>query len=180
MLELYEQIRDLVEWRLKKVFPESLIPYSHDFYQLNRRKILTVLFRNETRERIEAQFQDRGFEITYFGNSTIETINRFCRKLTHPDFVVEIDESLVMLLFLKRRIPVFMRKFMGIEESEMGAEISKSLAFVKKNHHLECSSYAIVSHEPERSFTQLESELEAQGMRKTAEPLAHTYWAPGG
>ena len=50
--------KELVEWRLKKIFPENITEYEHDFFKLDKKRILSVLLKKSLKENIENLFKE--------------------------------------------------------------------------------------------------------------------------
>jgi len=127
--------RDLVEWRLKKVFPENIADYEHYFFKLDKKRILSVLFKKSLKEHIESLFQDNGLSLTYLGNSTVEIMNRTARlKKDAPDFFIEMDQSLCTTVFLGNGLPYYIRKFRADQAADVVTEATKTITFVKNSY----------------------------------------------
>lgn len=104
-------VKDLVEWKIKKVFPEDMDQYENHFFKLDQRRILSILFRKDLKEKIEQVFDDHQRRLSYFGNSTVEIMNRIFRNKQIPDFFLEMDGNLCVVVFQHRSIPFYIRKF---------------------------------------------------------------------
>ncbi len=127
--------RELVEWRLKKVFPENIADYEHNFFKLDKKRLLSVLFKKSTKEHIENLFQENGISLTYLGNSTVETINHlFKLKKDAPDFFIEIDKGLSISVFLGQSLPYYIRKFRADQAADIVNEVAKTINFVKNSY----------------------------------------------
>ena len=121
-----------MEWRLKKVFPENIADYAHDFYKLDKKRIFSVLLRKSLKENIENLFLETGISLTYMGNSTVEMMNRVARlKKDIPHFFIEIDKSLSIVVFLRQSSPFYIRKFRGDQAADIVNEVAKTINFVK-------------------------------------------------
>ena len=142
-------MKDLVEWKIKKQFPEDINQYENHFFKLDRKRILSVLFRKDLKESIENVFTDRQRPLTYFGNSTIEIMNHVFRGKSIPDFFIEIDNGLCIVVFQSHSIPFYIRKFRIERGEEMIDELKKTLRFVASNYGRKPFSYALISHDDE-------------------------------
>ncbi len=135
--------KEIVEWRLKKVFPENLGDYDHQYFQIARNKILSVLFKREIKEKLEGLFSAHQLELTYMGNSTMNVLNRLTRQRRYPEFLLEIDRNLSLIAFLDRGRPYYIRKFRAEREPDAVAEILKTVNYVKTSYSKTPRSYAI-------------------------------------
>jgi hypothetical protein len=157
-------IKELVEWKIKKVFPEDIEQYENHFFQLDRKRILSILFRKDLRENIEQVFIDHQRHLTYFGNSTIEIMNRIFRGRQIPDFFLEVDENFCIMVFQHRSIPFYIRKFRIEKEEEMIGELKKTLKFVASNYLREPTGFTLISHDDEQR-SRMGTELEKLGLK---------------
>ncbi len=132
------QGRELVEWRLKKVFPENLEEYEHDFFRLNKKRILSILLKKGLKEKIETLTRETGISLTYLGNSTVEIMNHMAGlaglKKNAPDFFVEIDKNLSITVFLDQSLPYYLRKFRSDQAPDIINEVVKTINFVKSSY----------------------------------------------
>jgi len=127
--------RELVEWRLKKVFPENIADYEYDFFKLDKKRILSVLFKKSLKEHIEDLFQENGISLTYMGNSTVEMMNHIVKlKKDAPDFFIEMDKSLSITVFLGQGLPYYIRKFRADQAADIVNEVAKTINFVKNSY----------------------------------------------
>lgn len=152
--------RELVEWRLKKVFPENLNDYWHQYYNLNKKRILSILFKKNSRERIEELFSTHNINLTYLGNSTVEIINHLAHlKKKSPDFFIEVDGSLVMIVFLDCGIPFYIRKFRVDQPDEIASEAIKTTNYVKNNYNKLPRLYSLIADTTTTDFHLIRDEL---------------------
>jgi hypothetical protein len=127
--------RELVEWRLKKVFPENIADYEHDFFKLDKKRIFSVLLKKSLKEHIETLFRENDLSLTFLGNSTVETINHIAKlKKTAPDFFIEMDKSLSITVFLGQSLPYYIRKFRADQVADIVNEVTKTINFVKNSY----------------------------------------------
>ncbi len=127
--------RELAEWRLKKVFPENIDEYEHHFFKLDKKRILSILFKKSLKEHIENLFQENGLVLTYLGNSTVAAINHIAgMKKDAPDFFIEMDESFSIMVFLGKRLPYYIRKFRAEQAADIVDEAAKTINFVKNSY----------------------------------------------
>jgi len=146
-LPLQEKLRtELVEWRLKKVFPENIEDYVHDFSSLSRNRILSILFKRNLKENLERLFRETGISLIFIGNSTVEIINNLVKKKTGtPDFFIEVDGALSMVVFLEKGMPLYIRKFRSEKAEGIVSEVVKTVNFVKNSYTIVPRTYSLVS-----------------------------------
>jgi hypothetical protein len=138
--------RDLINWKIKKVFPENLDQYEHDYYKLDKKRILSILFKRSLKEKIESLASDEEFTITYLGNSTVEIMNNIFRGMQKPDFFLEMDDNLSIIVFQNGSVPFYIRKFRIENMDDVSEELQKTLHFVKNTYSMVPRSYALVSN----------------------------------
>jgi hypothetical protein len=127
--------KELVEWRLKKVFPENIGDYVHDFFKLSKNRILSILLKKSLKEKIEGLFRENGISLVHLGNSTVEIINHVGRlKKGAPDFFIEIDNTLSLTVFQDHSLPFYIRKFRGAQATDIVNEVVKTINFVKNSY----------------------------------------------
>ncbi len=140
-----KQRDDLVNWRVKKLFPENIDTYIHQFFQFDRRTILSLLVRNDLLMRIESEVGELGVEHIYTGNSTIEIMNNSRTRREHPDFFIESDGNIMLAVFFREGIPVYIRKMRSAGGIPGGNEIYKTVEFVEKNYGFKPRSCSVFS-----------------------------------
>ena len=139
--------KELVEWRLKKVFPENIADYEHDFFKLDKKRILSILFKKSLKENIETLFQENGISLTYLGNSTVGMINQIAKmKKDAPDFFIEMDRSLSITVFLGKNLPYYIRKFRADQAADIVSEAAKTITFVKNSYARAPRTCALLIH----------------------------------
>lgn len=140
-----KQKDDLVNWRVKKLFPENIDSYTHQFIQFDRKTILSILVRNDLLSEIESEARDLGIELIYSGNSTIEIINHLRSRSNHPDFFIESDGNIMLSVFFRDRLPVYIRKMRTSRGIPSGTEIYKTVEYVEKNYGFKPRSCSVFS-----------------------------------
>lgn len=178
---LDERRRDLIEWRLQKVFPEKIDLYDHQFYTISKSKVLSVLFKRELLDNIEKRFKDNGLELIFIGNSTIQIMNHLwgsklpIARNVAPDFLLELDGTLTTIVFQYKSVPYYLRKFRCDKDSDLAAEVDRTLNFVKTTYSRQPSSFSIVSNRPKPQLELFKSkmmEVEIRDMSgKTQKPI---------
>lgn len=147
--------RELVEWRLKKVFPENINDYWHEYYRLGRKRVFSILFRKHLKERLEDLFKSNNVSLTYMSNSTVEIINRIAEsKNSAPDFFIEVDGPLVIAVFLDKGVPYYVRKFRVDQVEEIAGEAVKTTNYVKNSYSKVPRTYALIA-----DFSETDSHL---------------------
>lgn len=138
--------RELVEWRVKKVFPENIDDYEHHFHHLSKNRILSILFKKSIKEKIEQLFKTHNIPLIHMGNSTVEILNHMSKlKKDVPDFFVEIDSNLCLSVFMEDGIPYYIRKFRIGKPEDLAAEIIKTITFVKNSYTKIPGKYSLVT-----------------------------------
>lgn len=128
-----QALRELVTWRLQKIFPENIEAYDHRWFALDRRRVLSVLVRRSLLEETERAFGERRIPLTYVGSSTLQVLGRALGARPAPDLVIERDGAGCTLAFLQGRRPVYIRKFRAASDSpaDAGQEIGRTVSFVR-------------------------------------------------
>jgi hypothetical protein len=165
-IPLREELRkEIVEWRLRKVFPENIEDYDHRFFKLDKNKILSILFKKSLKEKIEKLFTQSRIKLTYMGNSTVNNIDNVLRQKSSPDFFIEIDRGLFIVVFQKHSVPFYIRKFRGQHENEVVAEIVKTINYIKNNYAQTPRTYSIIANRCELNLDVVKQELLGQDIR---------------
>lgn len=152
-----KKLKEMVEWRLKRIYPDNIDQYTHYFYRLKHNKILSILFKVDLREKIQRWFPEK-YPLIYLGNTTIEVMNHCMSARVCPDFFVEIDRRFSEVVFFKGKSPIYMRKFREGAIEDIAGEIQKTIQFVKENYSLDASTCSIVSRR--RDIGELSESLE--------------------
>ncbi len=166
---------ELIDWRLQKIFPDNIEAYHHRVFRLDRRGVLSVLLRRSLLERAEEAFAARNIPLTYVGSSTLEMLERARRARPAPDFIIERDGSGCTLLFLRRRRPVYIRKFRSVSDEETVAEIDKTVHFVRGQTGTEPRRYWLHDHRGGEAAAACEQALQDRDAyaRLSAPPQPH-------
>jgi hypothetical protein len=178
---LEERQKDLVEWRVQKVFPEKIELYDHQFFQISKNKVLSVLFKKELLERVEKLFKDNGLELIFVGNSTLQILNYYwgsllpTRSKAAPDFVVEVDGTLTTIVFQDKSVPYYFRKFRCDKDKDLQDEVDRTLNFVKTTYSKQPKTFSIIANHPQPGLelfktNMLEAEIRQIG-GKTQKPI---------
>jgi hypothetical protein len=139
-------LRELVAWRLQKIFPGDLSAYDHRFYRLDRRRILSVLAPRALLAGAEARFRQARAPLTFIGSSTLTLLARMQQARPAPDFLIESDGAGVTMLFQQRRLPLYIRKFRGSSAADAIAEAGKTAAFVRGQYGADPRRYWLIDH----------------------------------
>jgi hypothetical protein len=152
--------RELMEWRLKKVFPENIAEYEHDSFTLDKKRLLSVLFKKSLKENIENLFQENDISLTYLGNSTVEMMNHIGKlKTDAPDFFIEIDKSLSITVFLRQSSPYYIRKFRADQAADIVNEVVKTINFVKNSYKKVPRTYSLMIRRSDIEVNTVRDEL---------------------
>jgi hypothetical protein len=160
------RLKDLINWKVKKVFPEDLELYHHGFFHLDRRRIFSILIRRELVHRLSELFHRSGRPLTFLGNSTVEIMNRLFTGRVKPDLFVEIDNGLISAGFQNKSVPFYIRKFRVAQVGELAEEIAKTLDFVSKNNGYSPGTFSLVPLAGNGFRDTIEAELEKRDMKK--------------
>jgi hypothetical protein len=173
-----ETRKDLVSWRLQKVFPEDIKLYDYDYFRIDKKRILSILFKKSLREKIEKVFNEYGVNLIYMGNSTIEIINNIKNLKPSPDFFLEIDKELSIVVFRKNSIPFYIRKFRSRKESDIAQEIVKTVNFVKSSYDYVPATYSIISPSDGSSFDPVRELLAELNINELSAELKKNLFLP--
>jgi hypothetical protein len=173
-------LRELVTWRLQKIFPENIEAYDHRFFKLDRKRVFSILVKKTFLERTEQWFKEIGVPLIYIGNSTLEILNRLLRAKAPPDFFIESDSASSILVFQKRRSPIYIRKFKSGPGTDTAAEIGKTVQFVRNNYGIEPRRYWLIDHQGEASQAADTAErLAAENFSRLSSGLGNAPHIPG-
>jgi hypothetical protein len=171
---------ELVDWKLQKIFPENIEAYDHQFFRLNKKRIFSILIKKALLEQVESLFREKGMPLIYIGSSTLEIVNRLARLKRPPDFCAEIDDASCSLVFQNKGLPIYIRKFKVGSRSDMAAEISKTVQFVKNNYGCNPRSYCIVDHQDEAFSDGMAAELAGENLScQSPAAMGKTPYIPG-
>jgi hypothetical protein len=157
--------KEIVEWRLRKVFPENIDDYNHQYYKLDKNKILSILFKKSLKEKIETLFAQSQVNLTYLGNSTINNIDNVLRQKSSPDFFIEIDSNLFIVVFQKQSLPFYIRKFRSEHEDEAVSEVIKTINYVKNSYAQTPRTYSTISNRCRLNLDAIKQELLGQEIK---------------
>jgi hypothetical protein len=160
-----ETQREIVEWRLRKVFPENIEEYDHRFFNVGKNRVLSILFKKSLKEKIEGLFADSHINLIHIGNSTVNCLNNVLSLKSAPDFFIEIDRDLIIVVFQDRTLPFYIRKFRGENESEVVAELAKTINYVKNSYAQTPRTYSVISNRCDLNLDVLRYELKEQEVR---------------
>ena len=172
-------LRELVTWRLRKIFPEDIEAYDHRFFQLDRKRVLSILAPRSLTETVEQQFRARGVPLTFIGNSTVEVLARLQAAKPAPDFFIESDRDGCTVVFHDRRSPIYIRKFRSSSAADTVEEIGKTVAFVRNNYGVDPRRYWLVDHQDEAASAAMEAKLEAANLSRLRAGLGEAPHIPG-
>lgn len=173
-------LRELVAWKLQKIFPENIAAYEHRFFRLNKKRIFSILVKKALLEQVESLFREKRLALIHFGSSTLEIMNRLARLKCPADFFAEIDDASCCLVFQNQGLPVYIRKFKIGSRLEMAAEISKTVQFVTNSYGCPARSYFVVDHQQQVSTDGLAAELAGENLSCLgAAAMGQTPYVPG-
>ena len=172
-------LRELVTWRLQKIFPEDIAVYDHRFFQLDKKRVFSILVRRSLVETVEKLFQDPLRPLTFIGNSTVEVLARLRRAKVPPDFFIESDRDGCTLVFLGRRSPLYIRKFRSGSATDTVEEIGKTVAFVRGNYGVDPRRYWLIEYQDEAASAAMEVLLAASGLSRLRAGLGEAPHIPG-
>ena len=148
---------ELIEWKIRKLFPDMFDSFYHKYFKLSANSVLSILINRELKERIENKFDFFNEKNIYFGSSTIEIIKNIKRRKLNPDFFIEFNINQNTMVFLDEKNPYYIRKLRFTNWREVEEEIQKTLEFVEKNYKKRIKKYLLffspgTDHESEHIF----------------------------
>lgn len=170
---------ELVAWRLQKVFPESIEAYDHRFFQLDKKRVLSILVKKSLPEKIERLFREKQIPLTYIGNSTMEILIRLRQAKSPPDFFIESDVASCTLVFQKEHSPIYIRKFKSGSIADTVEEIGKTVHFVSSNYGIEPRRYWLVDHQDGLADAAMQEKLAAGNFSRLNAGLGGAPFIPG-
>ena len=173
-----KQKNDLVNWRVEKLFPENIDSYIHEFIQFDKTTILSLLVRSELVRSFDDEFQTIGPGLIYTGNSTIEIINNLRNKKEKPDFFIESDGRIMLAVFFRDRLPVYIRKMRSGKGADTREEIKRTVEFVEKNYGFRPVSCSVISADGPADTIQ--GELDGMNFKVIAQESSDRMFLPGG
>jgi len=177
--------KDLIEWRLQKVFPEKIDLYDHQYFKISQNKIMSVLLKRDLLEKIEALFKDNGLELIFIGNSTVQLLNHFWgswlpgKRGDGPDFFVELDDSLTTIVFQDKSVPYYFRKFRSDKDGDLAEEVARTLNFVKTTYSRQPSTYSLLATRPKPGLEPLKEKLQEAKIRQIGGKIQKPLFLPG-
>ncbi len=157
-------LRELVFWRLQKIFPEDIGAYDHRFYQLDRRRVLSILVLRTLVENVERHFHARGIPLTFIGNSSMTILARMQHVKSPPDFFIESDRATRTMVFQKNRSPIYIRKFQSGSSVDTVDEIEKTVAFVRNQYSVAPRRYWLIDYQDGSLAATSEERLASGGL----------------
>lgn len=153
---------ELVDWRLKKIFPENLDNYIHTYFKFHRKSIFSILLKAEIYRKIDSLLSN---QVIFFGSSTLIAMNKVLRRdwsrmFKSTDMMIEIDQNTVVVVVQNRGAPYYIRKFKLKDISVLAEEITKVLDFLKGNYSKNVESFCIVNHNPDLNSNDFNSIFE--------------------
>jgi hypothetical protein len=172
-------LRELVAWRLQKVFPESIEAYDHRFFQLDKKRVLSILVKKSLPEKMGQFFLEKQIPLIYIGNSTMEILIRLLQAKVPPDFFIETDVASCTLVFQKRRSPIYIRKFKSGSITDTVEEIGKTVHFVSNNYGIEPRRYWLIDQRDEIADAAMQEKLAAGNFSRLNTNLTGAPFIPG-
>jgi len=158
--------RDLVNWRLQKIFPDDIASYDHRFYRLDRKRVLSILAPRALAEAVGQRFRARGLPLTFIGNSTLALLGRMQAARPSPDFFIEHDRTTCAMLFQSGRSPIYVRKFQSGSPPDTLDEIEKTVTFVRNQYGVAPRGYWLVDHRQGPLAEAAEARLAGAGLSR--------------
>ncbi len=135
--------KEIIEWRLEKLFPEKLKNYIHEYINLKNNKVLSILFKKETHDRLNDVFTKNSLNMIDLRNTTLSLLSKISKEKNNVDFLIEVDSSFITMTFFNSREPFFIRKFEIYDENELVDEMKKIINYVKTNSSLSINTYSV-------------------------------------
>lgn len=172
-------LRELVAWRLQKVFPESIEAYDHRFFQLDKKRVFSILVKRSLPEKIEQLFMAKGIPLIYIGNSTMEILRRLLWAKVPPDFFIESDIAGCTLVFQKQHSPIYIRKFKSGSIADTVEEIGKTVQFVSNNYGIAPRHYWLIDQRDEAADAAMQEKLAAANFTRLNADRGGAPFIPG-
>lgn len=163
--------RELIEWKLQKVFPEEISNYIHHYFKISGKTVLSILIRKKTVEWLESYFQNLGKTVTYIGSSTLEIMKRISRSRNAADFFIEISPTVFVLCFQKNHRLFYIRKSKYSSPGMIIEEIQKTCQFITNQFNWKPESFSWIDPfrlmDPEEALR----EMDAIQLRPSSAPI---------
>jgi hypothetical protein len=173
-------LRELVDWKLQKIFPENIAAYDHRIFRLDKKRVFSILVKKALLEHLETLFRERRIPLIFIGSSTLQILNRLAGLRRRPDFFVEMDDSSCCLVFQNQGSPIYIRKFKSGPQADMAAEISRTVQFVKNNYGCDPRLYCFIDHQADISSAGIAAELAGENLScQNAFGAGKTPYIPG-
>jgi len=139
------KVKEIVEWRLSKIFPENLDNYIHNYISLSKNKILSVLFKKEIHDKLNELSNLKNLRMIDLKNTTLSLLSKLNRNRLSSDLLIEIDSLFVTMTFFNNRVPFFIRKFEVYEKGEIIEEVFKVKTYVENNYSKKVEKFVYYS-----------------------------------
>jgi hypothetical protein len=163
--------REVIEWRLQKIFPEPLENYLHHYRAIAPRRFLSILLRQSWSDTIEDAFASLQVPLIRLTSSTIQLANSIFQGAAAPDCFIELEKSQIVMAFQRRRRLVYMRKFNYEHAHDVAAECLKTIQYVTSTLALTPTTFALTGFpDAGPGAAQITAELAQHGLHPS--PLA--------
>ncbi len=125
----FNQKKEMVEWRLSKVFPGDPGEYDHQIVTLDRKSVLSVLLPAVIRQNTESSFQEADLKEIYIGNSFLEMCNMFSRSAPNS-MMIELGDGYCVVGFGKPL--TYVRKFNSPDLNSVIGELDRTAKHINK------------------------------------------------
>lgn len=153
--------RELIEWKLQKVFPEEIGNYIHHFFKISGKTVFSILIKKKTVQRVESFFQNLGKTVTYIGSPTLEIMRRISHGKNGADFFIEISPTVFVLCFQKDRRLFYIRKSKYSSPEMIIEEIQKTCQFISNQFNWKPVSFSWIDPfrlmDPEKAVMELDA-----------------------
>ncbi len=139
------KVKEIVEWRLSKIFPENLNNYIHNYISLSKNKILSVLLKKEIHDKLDELLVVKNLKMIDLKNTTLSLLSKLKRNRLSADLLIEVDSLFITMTFLHNRVPFFIRKFEVYERGEIVEEVLKIKTYVENNYSKKIEKFVCYS-----------------------------------
>ena len=143
---------ELINWQIRKLVPEKLENYYHNFFTLKKNSVFSILIKKETKLKIENMFSSAGIAPVYFGCSTIEFLNGLKKRRIDTDLLIEMNGGQATLVFIEKFRPYYIRKIRFQNEDEAIDGLMKTTGFIDKNYGKKIRNAVFCSANPEKNI----------------------------
>lgn len=135
--------RELIQWRLQRVFPDAADDMIQTCQVFKRRTVLSALVSREIVRSCENHFGDLGYPVTYISCSSIDAVKKSARFSRQALLILEQEGQLLVVTLVKDGVPLFVRKIRFSQLDELVLALRKTIAFVQEQQGVNAGRYLV-------------------------------------